>query len=82
MTHPTIISVLGNGLILAGFIFLGPLPFVQLQPSLAMIQTVYAFYAIGFALVRVSTLVRSQKAVLESGFGDNTVNNSFVTGHI
>ena len=47
-----------------------------------MIQTVYAVYAIGYALVRASTLVRSQEAVKEAGFSDSTSNDSFVTGPV
>ena len=75
-----VFSIIGNFSTLAALAFLAPLPFIQLEPSVVMIKTVYAFYAIGFALVRVSTLVRSQTAVLESGFNDNMANTNFVTG--
>jgi len=82
MSHPVLISVIGNTFTMTAMVLRGPLPFIQLEPTLSTIQSVYAGYPVGFALLRVSTLVRSQRAITESGFIDNEVNNSFVAGQL
>jgi hypothetical protein len=72
--------VVGNIILAAGLVFLGPLPFIQMEPTVSLIHWVYAAFAFSYALVRVSTLVRSQKAVINCGFRDDTDTYNFVNG--
>ncbi len=39
--YPTMISIIGNASMAIAFLLLGPVPFIKLEPSVALIQVVY-----------------------------------------
>ncbi len=80
--HPLVVSMVGNVIMIAAFVFVGPLPFVPLEPSVALIQSMMAVFGIGFAPVKVSSFVRSQKAAIQNGFNDDAETYSLITGNL
>jgi hypothetical protein len=74
--------MVGNVVMIAAFVFVGPLPFVPLEPSVALIQSMMAVLGIGFAPVEVSSFVRSQKAAIQNGFNDDAETYSLITGDL
>jgi hypothetical protein len=80
--HPSVVSMVGNVGMIAAFVFVGPLPFVPLEPSVALIQSMMAVFGIGFAPVKVSSFVRSQKAAIQNGFNDDAETYSLITGDL
>ena len=80
--HTSIISIIGNIMSTFYFIFLGPLPFIPINPSLALIQAMISIYGAGYGMVKVSSFVRSQKAAIGNGFPDDIQTYNFVNGII
>ncbi len=60
--------------------FLGPLPFIPIAPNKIIIQAMVGLFGLGYAPVKVSSFVRSQKAAIKSGFFDNIETYSFISG--
>ena len=69
-------------IMIAAFVFVGPLPFVPLEPSVALILSMMAVFVIGFAQVKVSSFVRSQKAAIQNGFNADAETYSLITGDL
>ena len=76
------ISVLGNITLALGFIFLGPLPFLDIEPSVSLIQGVCGAVGIGYAMIGTSSFMRAQSAAMKLGFEDNIKTYIMISGHL
>ena len=50
------------------FIFIGPLTFVPIEPSVPLLRGIMVLAAVGYAHVMVSTFARAQGAAIRHGF--------------
>ena len=66
----TLISIIGNIVMVFTFTFLGPAPFLNISTSVALIDGILALGGVGYAFVMVSTFSRAQSEVLKKGFSD------------
>ena len=64
----TLISIIGNLLLSLAFIFIGPLPGLQMEPTWKSITVACAFAAAGFGSIMVSTFGRAQITAQRKGF--------------
>jgi len=71
MTYPVILSMLGNVILSVSFIFLGPVPFIDITPSLTSVYVMMALAGMGAALTMVSTYGRAHSAAIRLGYKDN-----------
>ena len=74
------ISVIGNITLALGFIFLGPLPFLDIEPRVSLIQGVCAAVGIGYAMIGTSSFMRAQSAALNLGYEDNIKTYIMISG--
>ena len=63
------------------FFFLGPVPFVNIQPTVPLIQGSIAIVGFGYAQVMVSTFGRAQGAALRKGFKDGIDTYLLISGN-
>lgn len=82
ISYPSIVSCLGNLTILVAFIFIGPLPFIPIRPTVPMLQAVMAVFGLGIAFVMVSTYSRSQIAANRKGFVRDIETYLFISGEL
>ncbi len=62
------------------FIFIGPLPFIQIVPNKMLTQTMVGLFGLGYAFVKVSSFVRSQNAAIKNGFNKDIETSNFISG--
>ena len=62
------VSVAGNAIMIISFVFIGPLPFVPIEPTLPLLRGIMALSAFGYGLVMVSTFSRAQLATVRHGY--------------
>ena len=73
-------SVLGNAMMLTGFLLVGPAPFItSLVPSTGLIKGAAAIMGTGYPLIMVSTFGRSQAAALRNGYHDDLDTYIFIS---
>ena len=58
-------------LVAIGFIFLGPLPFLDIEPEVILIQGVSAAVGVGYAMIATSSFMRANSAAMKLGYEDN-----------
>ena len=79
--YPTVVSLLGNVILALAFIFLGPLPTIEIiLPSWQSITLSTAFVALGYGAVMVSTFGRAQGAALRMGFAQDIETYLLISG--
>ena len=61
-------------------LFIGPAPFIGLEPSVPLIQGVSGLIGFGSANVMVSSFLRAQRAALNQGFSDDISTYIFISG--
>ena len=61
-------------------LFLGPAPFLNLSPTVGLIQGMAGLGGIGYAFVMVSTFSRAQAEVLKKGFSDDIETYLMISG--
>lgn len=78
--YPTLVSILGNTCMAVAFLLIGPVPFIDLEPTVPLIQGSIGIAGFGYALVMVSTFGRTQAAALEKGFKDDIETYILISG--
>jgi len=63
------------------FIFIGPLPFLPLDPSYGLMIAMIAISGVGLANVMVSTFGRAQVAALRVGFNKDIDTYMLIAGN-
>ena len=63
------------------FIFLGPIPFLQMEPQLNLIQGMVGIVGLGYAMVMTSSFCRSQATALKLGYEDNIGTYLMISGN-
>ena len=63
-------------------LFLGPAPFIGLEPSVSLIQGVAGLIGFGSANVMVSSFLRAQRAAINQGFCDDITTYIFIAGEL
>ena len=76
----TLISIIGNIVMVFTFTFLGPAPFLNISTSVALIDGILALGGVGYAFVMVSTFSRAQSEVLKKGFSDDIETYLMISG--
>lgn len=69
--YPTVMSILGNVFMAVAFLFYGPVPFINVAPSVPIILAMGGLTGIGNGLIMVSTFGRAQSAAIRKGFNDD-----------
>jgi hypothetical protein len=78
--YPTVVTLFGHIVMMVMFVFIGPLPFLSIKPTLTLIEVMTGLYGLGYAPVKVSSFVRSQNAAIKSGFDDTIETYSQISG--
>ena len=68
VAYVTTVSLAGNLFLAAVLTLIGPLPFINLEPSVPLVQGLMCLVGVGFALVMVSTFSRAQTAPIRLGY--------------
>ena len=76
----TLISIIGNIVMVFTFTFLGPAPFLNISTSVALIDGILVLGGVGYAFVMVSTFSRAQSEVLKKGFSDDIETYLMISG--
>ena len=80
LVYPTILSISGNiGLVIA-FIFIGPLPFIHIEPEIDIIRGSFAIIGISTGMVEPSTFTRIHAGAICADFPQNSETYRLVTG--
>ena len=74
------ISLIGNIVLAVAFVFLGPLPFLDIEPQLRLIQGVVAMVGLGYAMIGTSSFCRAHAAALKLGYQDNISTYIMISG--
>ena len=80
LPYPSLVSVLGNVILATAFIFLGPIPSINITPSWQSITMATAFVALGYGAVMVSTFGRAQGAATRQGFSQDIDTYLLISG--
>ena len=64
------------------FLFLGPVPFIQVDTKLSLIQGMVGLVGFGYALVMVSSFGRAQTAALNLGYVDDINTYIMISGKL
>lgn len=78
--NPVVFSMFGNFLFLLSFLFIGPLPFMLLEPYKSLIQGMMALAGIAYSCMVVSSFSRAQVRVLQLGFADDINTYVMISG--
>ena len=78
--YPVAASIMGNVLLMTGFLLVGPAPFLSsLVPTTGLIQGSGAILGTGYGLIVVSTFGRSHRAAMRHGFNDDLDTYMFIS---
>jgi len=78
--YPTLVSIIGNAFMVVAFVIMGPAPFINMEPTLLIIQIGISTFGFGYALVVVSTFGRAQSAAIQKGFKDDIETYLLISG--
>jgi len=78
--YPTSVSIIGNACMVVSFIIMGPVPFINIEQTIILIQISITIFGFGYALVVVSTFGRAQSAALQKGFKDDIETYLLISG--
>ena len=81
MSYPFVISVFGKIILALGFIFLGPLPFLDIEPQVSLIQGVCAAVGVGYSMGATSSFIRAHSAAMKLGYEDNINTYIMISGY-
>ena len=79
--HPAILAIFGNIGMVFVFTFIGPLPFVPVQTTVALVFTCVAIFGMSLAFVAVSTFSRAQVSAAREGFQIDTETYYLISGN-
>ena len=82
ISYPIVIAVIGNIVLAVAFIFLGPLPFLAIEPQLSLIRGACAAVGLGYAMTATSSFIRAQSAAIKLGYEDNINTYIMISGYI
>jgi hypothetical protein len=81
--YPVIVSVLGNVLMLTGFLLVGPAPFItSLVLTTDLVKGVAVIIGVGYSMIMVSTFGRSQAAAIRNGYHNDLDTYLFISSNI
>ena len=66
-------TIIGNIVIAIAFIFLGPLPILEVETQLSLIQGMVAVVGLGYGMIVTSSFCRAQATALQLGYDDNII---------
>ena len=75
-------SVIGNIFMAITYLFIGPVPFLDIQPSVELIYVMISFGGTAYSIVIVSTLARSQGAAKRIGYTDDVPTTQLISGQL
>ena len=75
-------SVIGNIFMAITYLFIGPVPFLDIQPSVELIYVMISFGGTAYSIVIVSTLARSQGAAKRIGYTDDVPTYQLISGQL
>ena len=75
-------SLIGNILMAITYLFIGPVPFLNIQPSVELIYVMISFGGAAYSIVIVSTLARSQGAAKRIGYTDDVPTYQLISGQL
>ena len=78
--YPTFMSLIGNMVMAAAFLFVGPAPFFNVKTSTGLIKGMLALAGFGYAFVVVSTFTRAESGALKKGFSDDIQTYLMISG--
>ena len=78
--YRTLISCVGNMVMVITCLFIGPAPFFNLPTNMGLIEGMAGLGGVGYALVMVSTFSRAQSEVLRKGFSDDIETYLMISG--
>lgn len=77
---PRVITALGGVVVVASFVFVGPMPFLNLNTTLGLCIGALIFHGVGFGAELVSTFAGAHRDVVENGFPDDLSTYGLVSG--
>ena len=80
LTHPTILSILGNIGLIITFMFIGPLPVIPIEVGAKGILIIMAILGFSMGLVYVSSYKRAQVSAIRNGFPSDTKTYHLISG--
>ena len=72
--------MIGNIVLAVGFLFLGPLPFLDIEPGVGLIQGVCGAVGVGYAMIATSSFIRANSAAMKLGYEDNIKTYIMISG--
>ena len=64
------------------YLLIGPVPFLNMQPNVELINVMISFGGFAYSIVSVSTLVRSQEAAKRLGYTDDVPTYQLISGKL
>ena len=80
LTHPIILSILGNIGLIITFMFIGPLPLIPIEVGADFITMIMALLGFSMGLLYVSSYKRAQVSAIQNGFPPNTKTYHLISG--
>ena len=74
-------TIIGNIVIAIAFIFLGPLPILEVETQLSLIQGMVAVVGLGYGMIVTSSFCRAQATALQLGYDDNINTYLVISGN-
>ena len=62
------------------FVFLGPAPWIPMEPTVNLIFGITVLVGVGYAMIAVSTFSRVLQAALKRGFAGNIATYMVISG--
>ena len=62
------------------FVFLGPVPFINMQTQLGLIQGAVGLIGLGYGMVATSSFGRAQASAIRLGYEDNISTYIMISG--
>ena len=75
-------SIIGNIGVVLAFTFIGPLPFIAVEPNISLATGCSALIGFSQAFVLVSSFARAQSAAVHNGFSKDTETYHLISGNI
>ena len=80
LKYPVIVSVTGNLLMAVALLFIGPVPFINIAPSVGLIYGMLTLAGMAYGVIIVSTFARSQGAAIRLGFSNDLPTYLLISG--
>ena len=82
LPYPAFVSIVGNLAMAMAFLFIGPVPFIGLVPTVPRIYGMVTLAGFAYALVVVSTFARCQGSAMKLGYKDDVSTYLLISGEV